>query len=72
MLQVIELNPFAGNVVYEESWVLTSDAVHLSWPTETAGTLWCYGRMWIINSQADLDEACSTMAGWPDPPNGVM
>jgi len=72
MLQVIELNPFVGNVIYAESWVLTADAVHLSWPADTVGTLWCYGRMWIINSGEDLDEACSTIAGWPDPPNGVM
>lgn len=72
MLQVIELSPFVGNVIYEESWVLTSDAVHSAWPVDTVGTLWCYGRMWFIADAEDLDEACATMASWPNPEGGII
>lgn len=72
MLQVIELNPFVANVVYYESWVLTADAVHLAWPAGTVGTLWCYGRTWLISSEEDLNEACSTIASWPNPEGGII
>lgn len=70
MLQIIQLNPTVANVIYKVSWVDTSDVVKSSW--EGIGTLWCYGRMWTITNAQDLDEACDTMASWPDPPNGVM
>lgn len=72
MLQIIELNPVIGQVWYVDSWLLTSEAVHASWPTDGVGQLMCYGSFWFINSPEDLDTACSQIASWPDPPNGVM
>lgn len=70
MLQILELNPTVGNVIYEVSWVDTSNAVKSSW--EGIGTLYCYGRMWSINNAQDLNDACEVIASWPDPVDGVI
>jgi hypothetical protein len=67
MLQIVQTEPYVlGNVWYEESWVLTADAIHASWPTGGVGFIDCYGRMYTINNESDLTEACSIIASSSD------
>ena len=67
MLQIVQTEPYVlGNVWYEESWVLTADAIHAAWPDGGIGFIDCYGRMYTINSPADLDEACQIISSSSD------
>jgi hypothetical protein len=67
MLQIIQTQPCViANVWYEDSWVLTGDAVFNNWPTDGVGFIDCYGRMYTINNVADLEVACQIIASSSD------
>jgi len=67
MLQIVQTQPYVlGNVWYEDSWVLTANAIFVAWPEGGTGFIDCYGRMYTINSEADLDSACQIIASSSD------
>lgn len=67
MLQIVQTEPYVlGNVWYEDSWALTANAIYAAWPQDGVGFIDCYGRMYTINTLADLDTACETIASSSD------
>lgn len=67
MLQIVQTEPYIlGQVWYEDSWSLTANAIHASWPYGGKGFIDCYGRMYTINTPEDLDLACETIASSSD------